>query len=164
MSDYRYSQLSPTSIRLLRLLPSEKDTQSLQYELFEYPIQSSDTASHPYKALSYVWGSKDKPRSIIIANQNSNITQNLYAALLHLQNHTYKKEKESQILLMAEIYAKASRVVVWLGEAKDNSDRALKAIRLIGENSARLLRAELAQQAIVQLLQQPWFRRVWVIN
>ena len=41
-------------------------------------------------------------------------------------NQANEKEKEDQIALMAEIYAKASRVVVWLGEAKDDSDRALE--------------------------------------
>jgi Heterokaryon incompatibility protein (HET) len=175
MQEYRYSKLSlPNSIRLLRLLPSEKDGKSLQCELFEYRSQKP---SHPYEALSYVWGSEDKPRSIIIDNQNLNVTQNLYTALLHLRDHgcprvlwvdaicidqANENEKEKQIPLMAEIYAKAHRVVVWLGEAEDDGDRALEAIRCTGENSARLPNVELAQPAILQLLQRPWFRRIWV--
>jgi hypothetical protein len=75
-----------------------------------------------------------------------------------------EKEKGDQIPLMVEIYAKASRVVVWLGDAKDDSDRALEVVRLAGENSARLSNAELARQAIPRLLQRPWFRRIWVTN
>lgn len=178
MSEYRYSQLSlPTSIRLLRLLPCEQDGKILRCKLFEYPIRNSDTVSHPYEALSYVWGSEDIPRSIIIDNQNLNVTPNLYAALLRLRNHTCsriiwvdavcidqvnEKEKGSQIPLIAEIYAKASRVVVWLGEAEGEGDRALEAIRLIGERSAKSPDAEESQQAIRKLLQRPWFRRIWV--
>ena len=177
MSEYCYSRLFPTSIRLLRLLPSGKDPKPLRCELFEYPLQNSGKSSHPYEALSYVWGSEDKPESIIIDNNSLNITQNLYTALLYLRDHVCariiwadaicidqanEKEKEDQIPLMAEIYAKAHHVVVWLGEAEDDSDRALEIIRLTGENSARLSNTESTQQAVVQVLQRPWFRRIWV--
>jgi len=107
------------------------------------------------------------------------VTQNLYAALLRLRNHTYsriiwvdvvcidqanEKEKGGQIPLTAEIYAKASRVVVWLGEAEGDGDRALEAIRLTGEKSAKSPNAEVFQQAIRKLLQRPWFRRIWVLH
>ena len=178
MPEYRHSLLSqPDSIRLLQLLPSKGDPKNLRGKLFEYAIRKSDKVTRPYEALSYVWGSKDTPQSIIIDNQSFKVTQNLYTALLHLQDHsisriiwidavcinqTDEKEKGHQIQFMAEIYAKASRVVVWLGEAQDNSDRALEAIRLAGENSTKLSNTEPFQQAILQLLQRQWFRRIWV--
>ncbi|KAF2257810.1 ankyrin [Lojkania enalia] len=162
MLEYRYSQLSlPTSIRLLRLLPCRQDAKTLRCELFKYHIRDSDTVSHPYKTLSYVWGSEDKPRSIIIDNQNLNVMQNLYVALLRLRNHTCSRiiwvdavcinqaneeGKGSQIPLMAEIYAKASRVIVWLGETEGDGNRALEAIRLIGEKSAKSPDAEVLQE------------------
>jgi hypothetical protein len=176
MSEYRYSDLSSTNIRLLRLLPSEA-ANGLRCDLFEYPLVNSNKPSHPYEALSYVWGSEDKPKSITINNQNLHVTQNLYAALLRLQDdpcsrviwvdaicidQANEKEKEDQLPLMAEIYAKARRVVVWLGEAENDSERALEAIRLTGRSTATLLNAELAQQAVLQRLQRPWFRRIWV--
>src|SRR5207253_11117573 len=127
MSQYLYSPLSqPDSIRLLQLLPRKEDSKNLQCKLFEYSLRNSDNSSHLYEALSYVWGSENKPRSIIIDDQSLSITQNLYALLLRLQNHSLsrviwvdavcinqidEKEKEFQIPLMAEIYAKASRVL-----------------------------------------------------
>jgi hypothetical protein len=77
-------------------------------------------------------------------------------------NQDNREEKEHQIPLMAEIYSKALRVVVWLGEAEDDSDRALEEIRLAGEKSTRILKAESTQKAIRQLLRRPWFRRIWV--
>jgi hypothetical protein len=41
---------------------------------------------------------------------------------------------------MARIYAQANRVVVWLGEAADNSDQALEEIRVArGEGSTNSL-------------------------
>ncbi|OCK84868.1 hypothetical protein K432DRAFT_85503, partial [Lepidopterella palustris CBS 459.81] len=180
MQEYCYSQLSlPTNIRLLRLLPYDEDAENLRCELFEFRLQTSDKPSYPYEALSYVWGSEHKPQSIIVDNQNLNVTQNLYVALLHLRDHgcsrtiwvdaicidqANEREKENQIPLMAEIYAKAHRVVVWLGEAEDDSDRALEAIRLAGESSARSSNTELTRQAILRLLKRPWFRRIWVLQ
>jgi hypothetical protein len=131
MHEYHYSRLSlPTSIRLLRLLPTKTDPKNLRCKLFEYPIQDSDKPSYPYEALSYVWGSEEKPQSIIIDDQILNITQNLYAALLRLRDpscsrvfwidaicidQTEGKEKEHQIPFMAEIYAKASRTCLARG-------------------------------------------------
>jgi Heterokaryon incompatibility protein (HET) len=139
MPQYRYSPLSqkPNVIRLLVLLPSRDKPEILRCELVEYTIRETDKANHPYEALSYVWGSMDKPQSIIIDDQKLEVTQNLYAALLRLRdreiprivwadavciNQADEKEKGRQIQLMAAIYAKASRVLVWLGEAQDDSD------------------------------------------
>jgi hypothetical protein len=178
MPEYRYSQLSSTSIRLLRLLPRETDLENLRCELFEYPLYNSDKSSRPYEALSYAWGSEDKPKTIIVDNQSFNVTQSLYTALIHMQDYSCSRilwidaicinqakyeEKTNQIPLMAEIYAKAIRVVVWLGVTEDNSDRALEAIRLASEKkSAKLSSLEDFQQPVIKLLQRQWFRRVWV--
>jgi len=64
---------------------------------------------------------------------------------------------------MAEIYAKASRVLVWLGEAEDDGDQALEAIRLTGETSTKYLsHVKPSRHRILKLLQRPWFQRIWV--
>ena len=178
MSEYLYSPLSQLgSIRLLQLLSRKEDPKNLRCNLFEYPLRNSDNPPYPYEALSYFWGSENKPESIIIDDQNSRITENLYTVLLRLQYHscsriiwvdaicinqTNKEEKEHQIPLMAEIYAKATRVLVWLGEAEDNGDRALEVIRHVGGKSAKFLSLELPHQAILQVLQRQWFQRIWV--
>jgi hypothetical protein len=179
MSEYQYSPLSPDCIRLLRLLPSSTATAEIQSELFEYPSRKSDRSSHHYEALSYVWGNPASPKSITVNHQNLHVTQNLHGALLRLRHDLWprivwidaicidqsnNKEKEHQIQMMAEIYAKASRVVVWLGEADDSSDEAMEQLRLAGEDSTRESSTETDADAISQLLQRPWFRRVWVIS
>ncbi len=61
---------------------------------------------------------------------------------------------------MAEIYSRASRVVVWLGEAKDDSDQALEDIRLAADAESPV--NEPNKQAILALLYRPWFERIWV--
>lgn len=89
MDQYCCSPLSKRhSIRLLRLLPG-KNTEILRCELFEYALRESGSSYHLYEALSYVWGSEDKPQSVVIAGQEEfKITQNLYHALHRLRNHS----------------------------------------------------------------------------
>ena len=178
MSRYCYSPLSqePNSIRLLRLMPNKNDTADIRCELFKYALQESSKATHPYEALSYVWGGSDRPKSIFIDNQYLDVTLNLHAALLRLRdrdipriiwvdaiciNQEDEQEKEHQIQSMAKIYGKASRVIVWLGERADNSDVALEVIRAAGKPT-NTSNKEITQQAILLLLQRPWFRRIWV--
>ncbi|KAL8393934.1 hypothetical protein RB595_003627 [Gaeumannomyces hyphopodioides] len=80
------------------------------------------------------------------------VTRNLHAALSHLRDGFLERviwidaicinqqddvEKGRQVQSMAWIYASASRVVVWLGEAGHGSDRALEALRqAAGEEEA----------------------------
>jgi hypothetical protein len=167
----------PNSIRLLRLMPNENNTANIRCELFEYALRESDKATHPYEALSYVWGNEDKRQSLIIDNQYLGVTRNLHAALLRLRdrditrviwvdavciNQADEKEKEHQIQSMAKIYGKASRVIVWLGETADDSDGALEAIRTARKKFTNSPNEEMIPKAILLLLQRPWFRRIWV--
>jgi Heterokaryon incompatibility protein (HET) len=183
MSQYYYSSLSlgPDSIRVLRLMPHGNESierTEIQCELFEYTLQDPGKETHLYEALSYTWGGLGKPRSISINKQNLAVTENLHAALLRLQDRSFErilwidaicinqenlKEQSQQVQLMAKIYSKATRVLVWLGETADNSDTALERIRIAAENgSPDSLNDKTIQQAILALLQRPWFRRVWV--
>lgn len=182
MSRYCYFPLAPESgtIRLLRLLPNKNDAADLRCELFEYTLHDSDKATYPYEALSYVWGSSDETQSILIDNQYLRVTLNLHTALLRLRdrdiprilwvdaiciNQVDDQEKEHQILSMAKIYAKASRVLVWLGESAGDSDRALNAILAAGsQESGNLPNEDSIQDAILALLRRPWFRRIWVLQ
>jgi hypothetical protein len=185
MVEYRYSPLPLGFVRLLRLMPHEDGT-ALQCQLFDYSLQDSLQESgkrtHPYDALSYVWGDSSKPQSISLREDklqhNLPVTKKLHEALLHLRYRSIERimwidavcidqeneqEKMQQIQLMGKIYAQANRVVVWLGEATDNSDQALEDIRLAGgEESTNSSNNEMIQPAIFALLDRPWFRRIWV--
>jgi hypothetical protein len=176
---YHYSPLSSKSdiIRLLRLLPGKDKQSSIRCELFEYTLRDVDALSNPYEALSYVWGGEEKPRSITIDDQELSITQNLHTALLRLRNRGIPRvvwvdavcinqvdenEKEHQISVIPEVYAKASSVIVWLGEAYDNGDQALESIRRASKESVEPLDIRLTRRPILQLLDRPWFNRIWV--
>lgn len=164
----------------------------LQGELFDYCIQDSTKTTHPYDALSYVWGNSDNCQSISIGDAFLDITSNLHAALLQLRDHYLlrvlwidslcinqgdNEDKARQIQFMAQIYGAARDVIVWLGEAADNSDEALEALRAAGEVAQGSSHGDISHkdssyeepdneepvpQAISSLLQRPWFRRIWV--
>ena len=172
-----YRSLLPDSIRLLRLLPHEDKNAPIQCELFDYSLQESDKRMHLYEALSYVWGDSDNPRSISIGEHDLPVTKNLHTALLHLRNFSLKRiiwvdaicinqenteEKVQQIQLMAKIYGRANRVLVWLGEAADDSDQALEEICAAGGKATNSLNNKTIQPALLALLQRKWFRRIWV--
>ena len=181
MSQYHYSPLllpGPDSIRLLRIIPDENDAAPIQCRLFNYTLKETSKGTHLYEALSYVWGGSDKPCSIFIGNLRLPVTANLHAALSRLRDHLLEriiwidavcidqgniKERSHQIQVMAKIYSRASRVIVWLGETADESDRAVEEIRAAaGRQSTYSPTQEMLSQAILTLLRRPWFRRIWV--
>jgi hypothetical protein len=64
---------------------------------------------------------------------------------------------------MAKIYSKAHRVVVWLGKEVVDSEEALKDICLAAsEESVEGSRKRRNELAILNLLERPWFQRIWV--
>jgi hypothetical protein len=187
MSVYHHKPLEQPGncIRLLQLLPGSEDPIYLRCKLFECDLHASDGGSRPYEALSYVWGSEEKTQSIIIVGHGENeqndqelrVTSSLYEALLELQDQDIPRiiwadgvcidqsnirEKEFQIPLMAEIYARASRVIVWLGQAGDDSDKTIEAICAAAGHSDSPYTTESSAQAIGALLARPWFGRIWV--
>ncbi|KAL8404479.1 hypothetical protein RB594_009368 [Gaeumannomyces avenae] len=194
---YTYTSLPEGSVRILRLLPNPNEKSRIECQLITFSMLGSGV-THPYEALSYVWGSEHNKQPIYIDGDVLCVTANLHVALSHLRhwflerilwvdaiciNQDDKPEKEQQVQSMAKIYAKASRVIVWLGEASDNGDQALEAIRMAAQkqhtNSAiyepnhqttlaqdptNSSNNEANQQAILKLLQRPWFQRIWVLQ
>ena len=150
----------------------------IQCELFDYSLQDQGKGSHLYEALSYAWGSLKKTCSISINKQNLAVTENLHVALLRLQdsslerilwvdavciNQSNLEEQEHQVQLMAKIYSKAHRVIVWLGPEAVDTEGALEGIRLAAsEESMERSKRKINQQAILNLLHRPWFQRIWV--
>ena len=158
--------------------------------------RNSDQPLHAYDALSYVWGSMDRSEKILVDGKNFDITSNLQEALLRLQDYRVPRvlwidaicinqgsddEKASQIPLLAEIFARAHQVIVWLGQLEDDSDIAIETIRRAGgdaelqvqfsDNGERQLHEGLDlsptlvgrnEQCITKLLERPWFKRIWV--
>jgi hypothetical protein len=174
---YPYSSLlsKPESFRLLRLIRPEHKTAPIKGQLFNYSLHESETRPPQYEALSYVWGDPKKTLPISIDDYCFDVTENLHAALWSLRDRSVSwlwvdaicinqldpKERGHQVRYMAKIYGKASRVLVWLGEAGDNSDRAFTEIRE-RRKWTDTSDDKTIKQAVLALLQRPWFRRIWV--
>jgi hypothetical protein len=160
---------------LLRLRPPKDEAAPIKCQLSNYSLDESDKGLPRYEALSYIWGNPENTLPIFIDEHQFNVTENLYAALRRLRdrsiewiwidaiciNQQDQQERGHQVRSMAKIYGRAHRVVVWLGEAADGSDRAFEEIRARKKwsNSSG---NEMIQQAVLALLQRPWFRRIWV--
>ena len=89
-SRYQYSPLSDGCIRLLRLLPNRDERAPVQCRLFDYPLLDScwegRKGTHMYEALSYVWGSAEKPQHVATDDGHIPVTTNLHMALRRLRD------------------------------------------------------------------------------
>jgi len=116
--------------------------------------ETSSASPHQYEALSYTWGSFDRPVTIRVeSNLNGGswltlqIQRNLAEALRHLRypdkcrllwvdaiciNQKDVGERNSQVLRMADIYTSAIRVVVWLGAESGSSKLAISTLNHLG--------------------------------
>lgn len=125
-----------------------------------------------------------KDHSIFIDNCALHITENLHSALLELRSHQLERllwidaicinqddmnEKSHQIQLMSKIYGLASCVIVWLGKAEDESSGALDIISNAAQQdspadgrSTALQLSSRDSEAVMMLMKQHWFQRIWV--
>uniref|UniRef100_A0A8H7TQ73 Heterokaryon incompatibility domain-containing protein n=1 Tax=Bionectria ochroleuca TaxID=29856 RepID=A0A8H7TQ73_BIOOC len=119
-----------TAIRLLEVLPGPPDNPVIKTRLFNASLHS---LGHKYEALSYAWGkvaSLREMRSIHVNSFKLPVTPNLYNALISLRqpdrarvlwvdsvciNQGDLNERREQILLIAHIYSRSERTVVFLG-------------------------------------------------
>lgn len=97
------------------------------------------------------------------------------------------EERGHQVRRMALIYSRARKVIAWLGPEHDNAVKALQGLQHVGEqvevtNSFYFARSPGASEptwhdpvhpipfddyfwaAVIDLIQRPWFSRVWVIQ
>lgn len=155
-----------------------------------------------YEAMSYVWGSPELSNTIYVGKEKETvkITANLDEAIRYMRypdrprrmwidglciDQQNIEERGRQVAYMCYIFWAATRVVVWLGMATDDSDRAMDTLRHVGSRTASVGKSgaikgtelderqsgELAlvlalddaeRLAILALLQRPWFERIWV--
>lgn len=164
-----------------------------------------------FVALSYVWGDPSVKREIFIGETSVLVTENLEAALHQLRNHSRiqegfriwidalcinqadPEERAVQVSRMKDIYAKAWRVIVWLGPEAKKSTLAMMAIRFLSIRSQEkeplhgiyhrvdryIIRMPFFQwkhahtslrmrkailRAIYHLLTRSYWRRLWIIQ
>ena len=136
---YKHSPIDAShQIRLIELLPPPKKPEDRDSnEVVRCKIHSpSLTETPPYEALSYTWGKMDRHLVVAVVldereEQALFVTPQLLMALRRLRLPVVSRylwidqlcidqdndvEKGPQIQLMGDIYRKAERVVIWLGE------------------------------------------------
>ena len=197
---YRYKSIQPGQIRLLHL-PPDSHHHDLSVSI-EHKVLNEDTV---YEALSYTWGTPVGDRPVrcetCTGTQRIAVTKNLEEALVRLRQSSHTRvlwidqicinqcdiqERNAQVSRMGDIYASASRVVIWIGEEDERTKMAFDFLPVLlahlpksTQSSSReeqaddqyLLPAEALMiarspgwEALEALFDRPWFERVWVIQ
>jgi len=176
---YCYRPLQPGEIRLLHIKPGSAGP------LIQLSLVHVNLNDRPeYEALSYTWGESSNP-STIVADETGHtleITRNCEAALRVLRKDKQERvlwidaicidqsndeERSRQVLRMPDIYRQAKQVVVFLGEASDDSELVLNFIEddlapPAGENRPSI--GEPLHRAVDKFLERAYFERVWIIQ
>ncbi|KAI1162114.1 heterokaryon incompatibility protein-domain-containing protein [Nemania serpens] len=125
---YQYpNRLDPSNIRILIIQPGPEES-PIECQLEEHSINSDEIK----EVLSYVWGKPIFDKVIRVNGSIFPITTNLHNILRglryrHSQNRTIwidaicinqsdPEEKRHQVRLMADIYSKAHKTTIWLGD------------------------------------------------
>jgi hypothetical protein len=153
-------------IRLIKLLPPEPTNPPnvSREEPLKCRIYSASLQSPPsFKALSYAWGTSNKPRQLNIQAYSVGvhdsppftqleITSSLDEALRYIRqpsetvtlwidqiciNQSNTSEKGDQVTVMDKIYGCASQTLIWLGMGTDDSHIFTKKMEEVGNLARR---------------------------
>ena len=193
-NEYSYKRLpKPLGfIRVLRLLGNGIYNAEVECELLVIAFIGDEPLDYEYEALSWCWGTSKPSGRIVIRKGgkdkkrlSKSVTPDLVAALRALRyqgrdrflwidqiciNQENPLEKNHQVEMMSEIYGRASKVCIWLGEGDRSSRMALEFIKkevLQLQNFDELCGSEQASEkwgALLDLMQRPWFSRRWVVQ
>jgi hypothetical protein len=163
-----------------------------------------------FEAVSYTWGAVQPLCDVGVLDAQSSSTYagtcsvgpNLLEMLFHLRrldttralwidaiciNQDDPFEKGQQVRRMYDIFKFASRTVIWLGKASDNSTEALQALEHLGKQleytsddyflpapnasekdwwqpTCPIPLNSMAWKSVAQLMQRPYFERLWVVQ
>lgn len=187
-------------IRLLAVHPGEP-SEPIHCSLLYTSLLGEPTL--PYETVSYCWGSIQERSNIRVEGELLNVAASSAEALRRLRrfntsrilwidavciNQYNLEEKGRQVAFMGEVYSKAVRNLIWLGEADDLTEQALGAIRSIVEDarietedfrtlpqtaydehgayvvSTSPLNASFESAPLQAFFNRPWFHRLWVVQ
>ena len=192
--EYTYTKLPEVRgyIRVLQLLGHGSYDAEVECELLTVDFVNKELLQD-YEALSWCWGTAKKTGRVIIRQDKSRsirrrmkmVTPDLVAALRALRHRDRARflwidqvcidqsnpiEKNHQVEMMSDIYGRATKVCVWLGERDLSSTMALDFIKnevLQLQNFDDLCSDEKNSDkwsALLHLMQRPWFSRRWVVQ
>ena len=190
-----YRPLQAGEIRLLVLLPG-KVQDPLSVRLVTTRLQGEGTrAVATYEALSYQWGPPLPAKMITVNDTFVSIRYNLHLALLAIRDKQFPRclwvdalcinqrnvlERGGQVSIMSKIFRHATKVLVWLGEAADDSDLLFELMAQVegrldrldslitvwaqaGIDISRFTKQKL-QSAFLAISRRPYWTRLWIIQ
>ena len=135
--------LQSKNIRLLEVIPAS-ELGTLAVRLIEKNLDNAE-----FEALSYVWGSQAEKLPIKCNDCWLSIGSNLHDALCERRrrgstallwadaiciNQDSNQEKTCQVRLMRDIFAKADRVIVWIGKERPDDYAAFQLAKKLYNN------------------------------
>ncbi|TVY90273.1 Heterokaryon incompatibility protein 6,OR allele [Lachnellula willkommii] len=182
MSTFAYKPLERLadrpSIRLAFLQPGSRD------DPIRINLKHTTFADKPkYESLSYTWGSASNVKSIEINSLFVSVRRNLDKALRHFRrkdqervlwidaiciNQADDAEKSWQVMLMADIYRRAQRVLVWLGIIDEiEHARPKGSSRMMARGRENKTPDEKVRDDVEYhraLCSKPYWTRVWIVQ
>lgn len=190
------SSLFAGQIRLLRLEAGDGPQIKCHASVTEFSL------AEPYEALSYTWGTDTNMETIFIDDRPFEVKQNLYAALLQLRsekldriiwidaiciNQESDEERTMSVRMMGDVFARASRVLIWLGIETSTDKDAFSLFEMFENSFAKhgffhvdntetndvvpgyeqmgLPTSEKKEWgAAATLFQRPYFSRMWIVQ
>ena len=192
--DSLYKRLGETDIRLFTVSVHDRSTVSLELRTY------LRTAAPKYDAISYTWGDDTSTTSVLCNGESLKIRTNLFNALPFIYdsrpeprtrplwvdaiclNQDDNLEKAIHVPRMGEVYENATRTLIWLGEAADNSDLAMDNVESLTQKllnvknpkslsvHQRLANYDLPPpndqkwEALKVLQLRPWVFRLWTLQ
>ena len=187
-----YSRIEPDEFRVIRIVGVQPQLKfSLQtFSIYEAPA---------YEALSYAWGNSPELEDSVCNGARFRISHTLGQALRGIHAHSGggwiwvdaicinqsdAEEKAHQVAGMGELYSCADQVLIWLGDATDESDMACSLLPELTEKIWALKEStgwkplttdEIVTQglphpddqlwrAVLLLYSRPWFQRLWIVQ
>lgn len=179
---FKYDSLASNvkRFRLLEILPG-RSVEPVRVKLTSCNLDESP----PYLALSYMWGRGDNHNYIDCEGKKLRTGENLWQFLRQYRdtisvqqyqsanpdvpvrlwidalciNQDDIEERSSQVGQMRDIYTGADSVIVWLGQARGTEELAFLLTRF-----PHLLKVEEMATALLDLLNGPYWGRVWVVQ
>ena len=186
LEPYRYRTVADGDLFRLAVVFPGSGSQPIHCRLI---WESSKNPKRDYRCLSYCWQTIEREADIICDGFRFPVTKNLLSALQNLRdpranlliwidqiciNQEDDLERGHQVSIMKKIFNRAKEVIVWLGEEDAQTRKLCEYAKKMerGRSSPknpqktylkRLLNPRQLQDAIQNLLERPWFQRVWVI-
>ncbi|UPX20655.1 uncharacterized protein EKO05_0010881 [Ascochyta rabiei] len=177
-----------STIRLLEILNDDTNDD-------DEPISCSlrlASLDEEFVALSYMWGPEAATKSIKLNGESFLVRRNLWDFLRQRRmdqsrgtesrclwidalciDQTSNLERNHQVGIMGRIYSRASKVLIWLGPARDDYSRAMMILAdliLDPETHTVYSPSDLAafemtgNPAFAALLQDPYWSRAWIVQ